>query len=80
MIEDQETNYVVVLERDILLPCQVTGVPPPEVHWFKDGLPISSTDFSYRILQSNALAIPVVRSVFHIKRIYEFVLYVILRC
>ncbi|XP_052788091.1 hemicentin-1-like [Mya arenaria] len=36
------TNPKVKQSSDLSITCPVTGVPPPEVTWFKDGEPISS--------------------------------------
>ena len=50
-------------EREVLLPCRVSGVPTPTVVWTKDNETISPDDVHYRILRSNWLAIPIVRLV-----------------
>jgi hypothetical protein len=60
-IERQQAAYTVVQDRDITLPCRVTGLPTPVVRWTKDNQTISVDDIHYRILRSNYLAIPIAR-------------------
>lgn len=61
IIEDQSTDYTVIEERDIILPCRVSGVPQPTVHWIRDNQTIASDDLHYRVLRTHGLAIPIVR-------------------
>ena len=58
-IEEQQTEFTVVREREVLLPCRVEGVPTPTVTWEKDGVPIAPGDFHYRVLRTGRLAIPI---------------------
>lgn len=48
-------------EREMMLPCRVSGEPSPVVRWTKDNVSISADDVHYRILSSHWLVIPVVR-------------------
>jgi len=60
-IERQDTEFSVVEERKVTMPCRVSGVPTPVVHWTKDNVIISDDDVRYHILRLHSLAIPVVR-------------------
>ncbi|XP_064650190.1 hemicentin-1-like isoform X2 [Lineus longissimus] len=61
-IEDQQKDYTVIQDREIILPCRSNGVPTPRVYWEKDGNLISQSDFRYRVLRSGWLAIPITRT------------------
>lgn len=61
MIEQQLTEFTVVEQREMVLPCRVSGLPTPTVRWLKDNVTISEDDLHYRILRSQWLAIPIVR-------------------
>ncbi len=58
-IEQQQTEFIVVQDRELVLPCRASGTPPPTVSWEKDGKPINPGDYRYRILRSGWLAIPI---------------------
>jgi len=59
-IEQQDTEFTVVEERQVMIPCRVSGQPTPSVSWIKDNVTILPDDVRYRILRSHWLAIPVV--------------------
>lgn len=62
MIDKQQTLYVVNEEREVLLSCRVSGIPPPVVRWIRDNQTITEDNPHYRVIQSNTLAIPIVRA------------------
>ncbi len=62
-IDDQQTEFTVVQDREVVLPCRASGTPPPRITWEKDGQPIPPGDFHFRMLRTGWLAIPIVRSV-----------------
>ena len=48
---------VVMKGDDTVLECHVTGVPQPDVTWYKDGLEIQSVLLSHYSVNSTSLAI-----------------------
>jgi hemicentin len=60
-IEEQQQEFVVLQEREVMLPCRASGLPPPRVTWRKDGVPIAPTDFRFRVTRSGWLAIAIAR-------------------
>jgi len=65
-IEEQQTEFIVIQDSNIILPCRASGMPSPEISWEKDGKKISPSNFQYRILRSGWLAIPITRLVLYI--------------
>ena len=47
------TNQIVHEGKKLIIFCKVTGVPKPEVHWFRDGKPLRSEsgDDRFRIYE-----------------------------
>lgn len=60
-IENQKTNFVVVRDRDIILPCRANGLPPPKITWLKNGQELPTYGTRYRMSRSGWLAIPITR-------------------
>jgi len=60
-IERQDTAFSVVEEREVILPCRVSGVPTPVVRWTRENVTVASDGVRYRVLRSHWLAIPIVR-------------------
>ena len=58
-------QLIVVEDSQVMLPCRVSGLPAPVVHWTKDNAVLSVDDVRYRVLRSHSLAIPVVRYSIH---------------
>uniref|UniRef100_A0A8C4NJY2 Ig-like domain-containing protein n=1 Tax=Eptatretus burgeri TaxID=7764 RepID=A0A8C4NJY2_EPTBU len=52
MIEDEISNFVVTKMSRLLLPCQVFGLPFPELTWSKDGSTLPTKGDNYKILPS----------------------------
>ena len=50
-----ENDVYVVKGNDVVLPCNVTGIPQPVVTWYKDGLEIHSILQSTFALKGNDL-------------------------
>jgi len=59
-IERQNVELSVVEEDKVMLPCRVSGRPPPVVRWTKDDVAVAPDDDRYRVVSSHWLAIPVV--------------------
>nr|XP_022322237.1 hemicentin-1-like isoform X1 [Crassostrea virginica] len=55
--EDERSNFTVVEGGGIILPCNVEGDPRPTISWYKDGSPISLTDYHYFIREDGSLEI-----------------------
>jgi hypothetical protein len=63
-----QTEFTVLQNRTIVLPCQASGRPKPSIRWERNGQEISSTDYRltfgrvhYITLHTGGLAIPHVR-------------------
>ena len=50
-------NPKVVVNRTVLLECPVEGIPPPEVRWLKDTLPLVLTKFMTLVSDGRQLEI-----------------------
>ncbi|XP_033105528.1 hemicentin-1-like isoform X2 [Anneissia japonica] len=57
LILDERTNYEVVVRNPITLHCPASGVPEPEVTWYKDSLLILKDDMRYFQMPSGSLQI-----------------------
>ncbi|XP_062570988.1 hemicentin-1-like isoform X1 [Saccostrea cucullata] len=55
--DDSQGNFTVVEGGGIILPCSVEGDPRPTIAWYKDGSPISLTDYHYFIREDGSLEI-----------------------
>ncbi|XP_012876738.1 PREDICTED: hemicentin-2 [Dipodomys ordii] len=44
---DPLANVTAALHSPLTLLCEATGIPPPEVRWFRDGVPISPGEGTY---------------------------------
>ncbi|XP_030135337.4 hemicentin-1 [Taeniopygia guttata] len=51
-------NLTVVVNNFISLTCEVTGFPPPELSWLKNGKPISSNSNTFIVPGARTLQIP----------------------
>ena len=50
-------NPKVVVNRTVLLECPVEGIPPPEVRWLKDTMPLVLTKFMTLVSDGRQLEI-----------------------
>eukprot|EP00079_Xenopus_tropicalis_P024320 XP_012816895.1 PREDICTED: hemicentin-1 [Xenopus tropicalis] len=57
-IADEAANIFVTKLSPAVIPCTVSGVPFPSVHWLKDSIQLPAISDSYRILPSGSLEIP----------------------
>ncbi|MEE6496324.1 hypothetical protein FKM82_002300 [Ascaphus truei] len=57
-IADEVTNIFVTNLSPAVIPCTVSGVPSPSIHWLKDGTNLPPKDDTYRILSSGTIEIP----------------------
>uniref|UniRef100_A0A8C2VRJ2 Hemicentin-1 n=1 Tax=Chinchilla lanigera TaxID=34839 RepID=A0A8C2VRJ2_CHILA len=56
VISTHPKEYVIAVDKPILLPCETDGLPPPDITWHKDGHVILES-IRQRILNSGALQI-----------------------
>uniref|UniRef100_A0A8C2SL26 Hemicentin-1 n=1 Tax=Capra hircus TaxID=9925 RepID=A0A8C2SL26_CAPHI len=56
VISPHPKEYITVLDKPIMLPCEADGLPPPDIMWHKDGHVIMES-VRQRILSSGALQI-----------------------
>ncbi|KAI4578501.1 hypothetical protein MJG53_011356 [Ovis ammon polii x Ovis aries] len=56
VISPHPKEYVTVVDKPIMLPCEADGLPPPDIMWHKDGHVIMES-VRQRILSSGALQI-----------------------
>ncbi|KAG1650386.1 Papilin [Nymphon striatum] len=59
-IEAMDKEMTVKLGSPVTLRCKVSGVPKPEIVWYKGGLPINNDEERYKILTNGMLQIPTV--------------------
>uniref|UniRef100_UPI0035900F1F hemicentin-1 n=1 Tax=Myxine glutinosa TaxID=7769 RepID=UPI0035900F1F len=62
MIEDETSNFVVTKMSRLLLPCQVFGLPFPELTWSKDGSTLPMKGDNYKIIPSGSIDIEAVQA------------------
>ena len=60
-IEHSQAEFKVVQDRSVTFPCRATGVPPPKIHWLKDGKPVSEDNIRFKKQRSGWLSMPAVR-------------------
>ncbi|XP_065792281.1 hemicentin-1 isoform X2 [Muntiacus reevesi] len=56
VISPHPKEYITVVDKPIMLPCEADGLPPPDIMWHKDGHVITES-VRRRILSSGALQI-----------------------
>ncbi|XP_043342030.1 hemicentin-1 isoform X3 [Cervus canadensis] len=56
VISPHPKEYITVVDKPIMLPCEADGLPPPDIMWHKDGHVITES-VRQRILSSGALQI-----------------------
>ncbi|KAM6165457.1 hemicentin-1 [Erethizon dorsatum] len=56
VISTHPKEYVIAMDKPIMLPCKADGLPPPDITWHKDGRVILES-IRQRILNSGALQI-----------------------
>lgn len=57
MIRQGPLNQTVSVDSTVVLSCQVTGSPPPSVHWKKDGVALSPVDSRMSMADTGSLEI-----------------------
>ncbi|KAF5916712.1 hypothetical protein HPG69_005507 [Diceros bicornis minor] len=56
VISPHPKEYIIAVDKPIMLPCEADGLPPPDITWHKDGHAIMES-IRQRILSSGALQI-----------------------
>ncbi|KAG5262869.1 hypothetical protein AALO_G00279850 [Alosa alosa] len=57
-VKEPEKHITAEMEKVVDIPCQARGVPPPEIVWYKDAVPISPVKYPrYRVLVGGSLQV-----------------------
>ncbi|XP_043941249.1 hemicentin-1 [Protopterus annectens] len=56
-IRSSEAEYTVFEDSQAVLPCVADGIPPPYIHWEKDGSNVLDTSGKYSLLHSGELVL-----------------------
>lgn len=57
VITSAPSNVSLIVGEDFVLTCNSTGIPTPEVTWYKDGALLISSDESHLSIQTNMVSV-----------------------